>query len=302
MKQKTIKSAFTLKGKGLHTGQVITAEFCPAPVNHGYKIQRTDIEGQPVIDCLAHNVIDTQRGTVLGNEQFRVSTIEHAMAAILASSIDNILIRLDGPEMPILDGSAKYWIEQINHVGIESQEENRVPLVIKKKITVSGPHGEKLVIEPSESNRLDVTIDFDSDILPLQSVSFGENNSFECDVASARTFVFVREIQPLLEYGLIKGGDLDNAIVIYEKELPQEKFDALAEKMGVEKRDATKLGYLNREPLRWKNEPARHKMLDIIGDLALVGRPILGHLTAFKPGHTINNQLARKLEELVMNN
>ena len=297
MRQKTLKSPFTLKGKGLHTGQFITAEFLPAPTDHGYKIQRTDLPGQPTIDCLAENVIDTQRGTVLGNEQFRVSTIEHAMAALMASWIDNVLIKLDGPEMPILDGSAKYWIEQINRVGTINQDEDKKALVINKKITVTGNHGEKLVIEPSDSNRIDVTIDFESDILPLQSVSFREGNSFERDIAPARTFVFVREVQPLLEYGLIKGGDLDNAIVIYERELPQDVYDNLADKMGIEHRDAKQLGYLNREPLRWKNEPARHKLLDIIGDMALVGRPILGHLTAFKPGHTINNQLARKIRE-----
>ena len=298
MRQKTIKTGFTIKGKGLHTGQVITAEFLPHDENSGFVIERTDPVGQPCIECKAHNVVETQRGTVIANGEAKVSTIEHAMAALYSAGLSNVLIKLDGPEMPILDGSAKIWVENIKKVGIQSQMELIEPLLIKKKITVTGKHGEKLVIEPSETNRIDVTIDFESDVLPLQSVSFKESNNFERDIASARTFVFVREIQPLLEYGLIKGGDLDNAIVIYETEMEQERMDALADKMGIEHHDAAQLGYLNREPLRWVNEPARHKLLDIVGDMALVGRPILGHLTAFKPGHTINNVLARKLEEL----
>lgn len=295
MKQTTLKDCFTMQGKGLHTGAFITAKFCPANANTGYQIQRVDLEGQPVIPCDARMVGETQRGTVLVQDNIKISTIEHAMAALFSAGIDNVMIQLDGPEMPILDGSAYYWMKGIEKVGIKSLDAEREYIVIDKKIEVEGEHGEKLSIEPADSFCVEVTTDFDSDFLGRKTAVLNDLSEFAEEYSSARTFVFVREIEPLLQMGLIKGGDLGNAIVIYERELPQERFNALTDKLGVERMDATLLGYLNPKPLTWDNECTRHKLLDIIGDLALMGKPIKGKVTAYKPGHGINNKFARTI-------
>lgn len=296
-KQQTLKESFTLQGKGLHTGQFITAVFCPAGENHGYKIQRIDIEGQPIIDCDANYVGDTQRGTVLVKGDVKVSTIEHAMAALYASGIDNCLIQLDGPEMPILDGSALPFIQKIQEVGLQEQEAKKDYYIVKEKMEVVGENGEHLILIPDDKFCVNAQIAFDSQILDNQFANLENLEDFPAEIASARTFVFVREIEPLLSLGLIKGGDLDNAIVIYEKELPQDRYDKLADTLGIPRMDATKLGYINHKPLTWNNETARHKLLDIIGDLALVGKPILGRVIATKPGHTINNKFARVIKK-----
>lgn len=296
-KQQTLKESFTLQGKGLHTGQFITAVFCPAGENHGYKIQRIDIEGQPIIDCDANYVGDTQRGTVLVKGDVKVSTIEHSMAALYASGIDNCLIQLDGPEMPILDGSALPFIQKIQEVGLQEQEAKKDYYIVKEKMEVMGENGEHLVLIPDDKFCVNAQIAFDSQILDNQFANLENIGDFAAEIASARTFVFVREIEPLLNLGLIKGGDLDNAIVIYEKELPQDRYDKLADTLGIPRMDATKLGYINHKPLTWNNETARHKLLDIIGDLALVGKPILGRVIATKPGHTINNKFARVIKK-----
>ena len=294
-KQHTLKAPFTLSSKGLHTGLHITATFNPAPAGHGLKVQRADLEGQPVVDCDARLVGETQRGTVLVSGDIKISTIEHAMSALLAAGVDNCLIQLDGPEMPIMDGSAYYWTKAIEKVGTVEQEEERNYLVIDKVIEVEGQHGEKMRIEPADHFCLEVTTDFGSSILGRQTAVLDNLEDFAREVASARTFVFVREIEPLLQMGLIKGGDLGNAIVIYEVELSQERFDALTDKLGVSHMDARQLGYLNPKPLTWPNETTRHKLLDVLGDLALVGRPIVGKVTAYKPGHAINNMFARAI-------
>ncbi len=296
-KQTTLKESFVLKGKGLHTGQVITATFCPAPENHGYKIQRVDAEGQPVIDCLAENVADTQRGTVLVSGDLRVSTIEHAMAALYSQHVDNCLIQLDGPEMPILDGSALPFLNEIKKVGTVGQNANRDYYIVKRKMEIHGENGEHLLVVPDNEFCVNTMIAFNSKVLASQFATLDSLNDFEEEVASARTFVFVREIEPLLNAGLIKGGDLNNAIVIYENELPQERYDALADTIGIPHKDATQLGYIQHKPLTWPNETARHKLLDIIGDLALVGKPIKGRVIATKPGHTINNKFARAIRK-----
>lgn len=294
-KQKTLKDSFSLASKGLHTGIHITAVFKPAPVNHGIKIKRVDLDGEPLTECDARLVRDTQRGTSLVNGNIKISTIEHAMAALMGAGIDNCLIELDGPEMPILDGSAYYWTTAIEKVGIVEQDEDKNYIVIKEPIEVKGKYGEVMRIEPADSFTLEVTTDFDSIFLGKMTATLDNMADFAKEIASARTFVFVREIEPLLQMGLIKGGDLGNAIVIYEKELTQERFDALTDKLGVEHMNAQQLGYLNPRPLTWENETTRHKLLDIMGDLMLVGRPILGKVTAYKPGHGINNVLAREI-------
>ena len=295
-KQKTLKGSFSLFGKGLHTGLSLTVTFNPAPENFGYKIQRIDQEGEPIIEAIAENVVDTSRGTVVAKGDARCSTIEHGMAALYALGIDNCLIQVNGPEFPILDGSAKYYVENIQRVGIEVQNAPKDWYVIKKKIEFRDEEtGSSIIILPDEKFSITAMISFESQFINSQFATLDDTADFVDEVASARTFVFVREIEPLLKAGLIKGGDLENAIVIYEKQISQEDLDRLADQMKVARRDATKLGYLNVQPLVWRNEPARHKLLDIIGDMALIGRPIKGRIIATRPGHTINNKFARQM-------
>ena len=295
-KQKTLGGSFSLFGKGLHTGLNLTVTFNPAPENHGYKIQRIDLPDQPDIEAIAENVVDTSRGTVVAKGEARCSTIEHGMAALYAMGIDNCLIQVNGPEFPILDGSSKLYVENIRRVGIEEQNAPKDFYVIKKKIEFRDENtGSSILILPDEQFSITAMISFDSEFLSSQFATLDNMDDFADEIASARTFVFVREIEQLLKAGLIRGGDLDNAIVIYERQIPQENLDKLADYMGVEHKDATKLGYLNDQPLFWRNEPARHKLLDIIGDMALIGRPIKGRIIATRPGHTINNKFARQM-------
>ena len=295
-KQKTLGGSFSLFGKGLHTGLSLTVTFNPAPENHGYKIQRIDLEGEPIIEAIAENVIDTSRGTVVARGEARCSTIEHGMAALYAMGIDNCLIQVNGPEFPILDGSAKLYVENIRRVGIVVQNAPKDFYVIKKKIEFRDEEtGSSIIILPDEQFSITAMISFDSQFINSQFATLDSMEDFADEIANARTFVFVREIEPLLKAGLIKGGDLDNAIVIYERQISQESLDQLADHMHVEHKDATKLGYLNDQPLVWQNEPARHKLLDIIGDMALIGRPIKGRIIATRPGHTINNKFARQM-------
>lgn len=296
LKQTTLRGSFSLFGKGLHTGLQLTVTFNPAPENFGYKIKRIDLDGEPVIEAIAENVVETSRGTVVAKGEARCSTIEHGMAALYAMGIDNCLITVNGPEFPILDGSAKQYVENIRRVGIEEQNAPKDFYVIKKKIEVRDETSDSsIIILPDDQFSITAMISFDSQFLSSQFATLDDMADFEKEIASARTFVFVREIEPLLKAGLIKGGDLDNAIVIYERQIPQESLDKLADYMNVEHKDATKLGYINDKPLVWYNEPARHKLLDIIGDMALIGRPIKGRIIATRPGHTINNKFARQI-------
>ncbi len=272
--------------------------FNPAEENTGYVIQRTDLEGQPLIHAVADNVIDTQRGTVLGNQQLKVSTVEHAFSALYAMGVDNCLIQVDGPEFPILDGSALPYVQKISETGLKEQQAEREYYVIRKKIEVKDEEsGSSLIIMPDDCFNITAMCSFDSKFIQSQYATLNDMSDYASEIAAARTFVFVRDILPLLELNLIKGGDLDNAIVIYERELSQEKLDHLADVMKVQHMDATKVGYIQHRPLKWDNECTRHKLLDIIGDMALVGRPIKGHLVATRPGHTINNKFARKVRE-----
>ncbi len=296
IKQKTLKESFTLSGKGLHTGKNVTVTLNPAPDNFGYKIERTDVEGHPVIEAIADNVVETTRGTVIEEKGVRVSTIEHGMAALYASGIDNCLIQVDGPEFPILDGSAKYFVEGIEKVGTIEQNAIKDFFIIKSKLEFRDEKtGSSIIVLPDENFSLNVLISYNSEILPYSYATLEDMSKFKEEISASRTYVFVREIEPLLSAGLIKGGDLDNAIVIYEKRMPQENFDKLADVMGVPHMDADQLGYINHHPLVWPNECARHKLLDIIGDLALIGKPIRGRIIATRPGHTINNKFARQM-------
>ncbi len=297
-KQKTIKSSFSLSGKGLHTGLNLTVEFCPAPENHGYKIQRVDVEGQPIIEALAENVTETQRGTVLSNGSERVSTIEHGLSALYALGIDNCLMKVDGPEFPILEGSAKLYLENIERVGIVEQEAEKDYFVVTEPIEYRDANGVSIVrIEPAEEFSVSVLVSFDQSAISDQHADLMHMEDFAKEIAPSRTFVFVRDVEPLLAAGLIKGGDLDNSIVLYERELPQDRYDRIADAMKVPRMDAKKLGYINHRPLVWDNEPARHKLLDVIGDMSLIGKPIKGHITGIRPGHRVNNQFARMLRK-----
>ncbi len=299
-KQHTLKGSFTLQGKGLHTGLPITITFNPAPDNHGYKIKRVDLEGQPIIDAVAENVGNTQRGTVLIKDNVQVSTIEHAMAALYALKIDNCLIEVNAPEFPILDGSSIQYVQGIFAVGTEEQTEERDYFVVRSKMEVVDEEtGSKLTLLPDDRFCINSFIEFESKYIPNQSATLENLADFPKEIANARTFVFVREIQKLLEAGLIKGGDLDNAIVIYERQISQQDLDSLADLLGVPYKDATELGYLNNKQIMYPNEPARHKLLDIIGDMALIGKPIRGRIIATRPGHKINNKLARLVRKQI---
>ncbi len=298
MKQTTLKNSFTLDGKGLHTGLNISAEFLPAPVGHGYKFQRIDLEGEPVIDAVAENVKSTTRGTVIGKGDALVSTIEHTMAALYAAGIDNVLIKVNAPEMPILDGSSRVISDAIIAAGIEEQEAEKEFYVVKQKIEVrDDTTGASIIVLPDDNFSIDTMVAFDSPVIPNQFASMDDIASFYDEVSSARTFVFVREIEPLLNADLIKGGDLDNAIVIYDKPMDQETLDRIADATGARHIDAAEFGYLNNRPLEHDNEPARHKLLDVIGDLALIGRPLKGRVIATRPGHSINTTLAKSIRK-----
>ena len=295
-KQKTLKGSFSLFGKGLHTGLSLTVTFNPAPENTGLKIQRIDLEGQPTIDALAEYVVDTQRGTVIAKGDVRVGTIEHGMAALYAMGIDNCLVQVNGPEFPILDGSAEKYVEQIKKVGIVEQNAPKDYYIIRHKIEITD--GESVItILPDDQFSITAMCSFQSKFISSQFATLDDVNKFADEIAPARTFVFVRDIMPLLQANLIKGGDLDNAIVIYEREVPQEKLDQLADLLHVPHIDATQIGYIQHKPLMWDNECTRHKLLDIIGDMALIGKPIKGRIIATRPGHTVNNKFARLIRK-----
>lgn len=272
----------------------LTVTFNPAPENTGYKIQRIDLDEQPVIDAVAEKVIDTQRGTVLGVGDVRVSTVEHGLSALYALGIDNCLIQVNGPEFPILDGSAAMYVEKIQQVGIEEQNAPKDYYIIKKKIEIKDEEsGSCITILPDENFSITAMCSFESKFINSQFATMEDVSEFAKEIAPARTFVFVRDIEPLINANLIKGGDMDNAIVIYERETTQERLDKLADLLNVPHRDATKLGYIQNKPLVWENECTRHKLLDIIGDMALIGKPIKGRIIATRPGHSINNKFAR---------
>lgn len=298
MKQTTLKNGFTLSGKGLHTGLQITAEFLPAPENHGYKFQRIDVDGEPVIDAVAENVKSTNRGTVIGRGDVVVSTVEHSLSALYALGIDNVLIKVNAPEMPILDGSAIQIFDAIEAAGIEEQNAEKEEYIVKQKIEVrDDTTGASIVVLPDDRFSIDVMVSFDSPVLPNQFASLDSLANYRSEVAGARTFVFVREIEPLLNANLIKGGDLDNAIVIYDSPMDQARLDHIADLTGAAHISVSEFGYLNNRPLEHDNEPARHKLLDVIGDLALIGRPLRGRVIATRPGHSLNTTLAKLIRK-----
>lgn len=295
--QKTLKTSFELSGKGLHTGLEIKIRFSPAAINQGIKIRRTDLVNKPEIPALADYVMDTNRGTVLKRGEAQISTIEHAMAALYALEIDNCLIEVDAPEFPILDGSSKYFFEGIKNAGIEEQNAEKEIYIVKKKIEYTQPEtGAKIVILPDDKFSVDVHIDYKSPVLSNQFASLDSLADFGEEISDARTFVFVREIEQLINQNLIKGGDLKNAIVIYDKPMEQESFDRLSDLMQQPHLEVGDLGIIS-GPLKFNNEPARHKLLDVIGDLALVGKQIQGKVIATYPGHKVNTELAKQIRK-----
>ncbi len=301
MKQTTLKAPFSVSGKGLHSGLNVEATFKPAPVNTGYIFKRIDLQDAPVIEALAENVTDTNRGTVIAcktNKDIKVGTIEHSMAALYAAGVDNCIIEINAPEMPILDGSAITYSNMIEEVGLEEQAADREFYVVKQRIkVVDEATGSSLIVLPDDEFSIDTMIEFDSPVLPNQFASLTSLADFKQEIAGSRTFVFVREIMPLVENNLIKGGDLDNAIVIYDKEMSQDELNKIADVAGVPHIPNNKLGYLNHKPLAHPNEPARHKLLDVMGDLALIGRPLKGRIVATRPGHTINTRLSKQIRK-----
>ncbi|MDN4753205.1 bifunctional UDP-3-O-[3-hydroxymyristoyl] N-acetylglucosamine deacetylase/3-hydroxyacyl-ACP dehydratase [Porphyromonadaceae bacterium W3.11] len=298
-KQHTLAASFEMEGKGLHTGLSIRIKFNPAPINHGIMISRVDLPNSPTLPALAEHVSKTNRGTVLSNKEMQISTIEHMMAALYAMGIDNCLIEVNAPEVPILDGSAGPFIKEIQGVGVVEQEALRDIYVVKRKIEVADPEsGSKITLLPDSTFGAHVLISFDSKILSNQFATLEDIADFPKEISEARTFVFVREIEELLKADLIKGGDLDNALVIYDEALDQEQLDKLSKMMGVtDKREASQLGYISNTPPIFDNEPARHKLLDLIGDLALIGRRIQGRVIATCPGHSINTKLSKLIRK-----
>jgi UDP-3-O-[3-hydroxymyristoyl] N-acetylglucosamine deacetylase/3-hydroxyacyl-[acyl-carrier-protein] dehydratase len=297
-KQRTLAREISLTGKGLHTGINVTITFKPAPANHGYKFCRIDLPGKPVIDAYAEHVTETSRGTTLVHNGASVSTIEHVLAAFHGMGIDNVLIEMNGPEAPILGGSSQEVVAAIKEAGTVELKEERNYFVVKQKITFSDEeHGVDLIVYPDDHFSINVLIDYNSKILGNQYAILDSVADFEKEISNCRTFVFFHELEPLFKAGLIKGGDLDNAIVILEKEVPQEELDRIAKIFNRPGINSHKAGVLNNTDLRYPNEPARHKLLDIIGDLALVGQPIKGRVVATKPGHFANTRLAKIIRQ-----
>ena len=302
-KQQTLKGSFSLSGKGLHTGLQINISFHPAPAGTGRVIRRVDVEGTPEIPALSEFVKGTERGTVLRKGDVQVSTIEHGLSALYALGVDNCYIDVDAPEFPILDGSAIEYVRKIKEVGLVSQELEREYYIVKQRTEVVSEDGRsRILLLPDHSFGVDVHISFDSPILSNLFASLDNLKNFETEIASSRTFVFVREIEQLLAHNLVKGGDLDNALVIYDKEMEQSRLNDLCKLMGVEPKKGIELGYINNAPIIFPNEPARHKLLDVLGDLSLIGRPIQGRIIATCPGHKINNEMGQKIRREIKQN
>ncbi len=296
-KQKTINAEISLSGVGLHTGQKATVTFKPAVENHGYVFQRVDLEGKPTIDADADNVVDTSRGTTLEQNGARVHTTEHLLAAVYGLEIDNILIEIDGPEVPILDGSSHYFLESLKKVGTKEQDAEKNYFVITENLTYEDLDRQtEMLAVPQDEFRLTVMVDYNSKVLGTQHAHMYHLGEFEEDISKCRTFVFLRELEFLAKNNLIKGGDLDNAIVLVDKVMPQDKLDELAELLNKPKVEVKGIGVLNNVELHFQNEPARHKLLDIVGDLSLVGRPIKGHILAARPGHKGNVDFAKLIK------
>ena len=300
IKQRTIAKEVSLKGVGLHTGQQVTMTFKPAPENFGYAFKRIDLEGNPVIEALACYVTNTQRGTNLEKHGVSINTSEHVLAALVGLQIDNCLIELDASEPPIMDGSSKYFVEILETAGILEQEAYVEEYVVKEITTYKDEEtGSEIMVMPSDKYEVTTMVDFGTNVLGTQNASIKDISEFKKEISCARTFSFLHEIEMLLDHGLIKGGDLNNAIVYVDKELSLETMDKLRVAFGKDNISVKPNGILDNLTLHHPNEAARHKLLDVIGDLALIGTRIRGKVIANKPGHFVNTQFAKKMGKLI---
>ncbi|TND07550.1 MAG: UDP-3-0-acyl N-acetylglucosamine deacetylase [Bacteroidetes bacterium] len=300
IKQRTLQKAVSVSGVGLHTGKKATLTFKPAPENHGFRFCRIDLEGKPVILADVDNVIDTARGTTLEQNGGRVSTTEHALAALMGMDLDNVLMEIDGPEVPILDGSSWPFIQALETAGITEQNAEREYFELTENLTYEDANKKvEMLAVPQDSFRVTVMVDYNSEILGTQHASMYRIEEFKENIAKCRTFVFLHELEALLAHDLIKGGDLDNAIVMVDKPLPEEKIAHLRKVFNKPDVEVKGSGVLNNTQLHYYNEPARHKLLDIVGDLALVGVHMKIHILAARPGHHGNVEFARKIKALV---
>lgn len=299
-KQRTIAKEVTLKGVGLHTGENVTMKFVPAPVNHGYAFKRVDLEGEPIIEADANYVINTQRGTNLEKRGVKIQTSEHVLAALVGLEIDNVTIELDAPEPPIMDGSSKYFVEALESAGIVEQDTEREVYVVKDVISYKDEAtGSEITVIPSDSYQITTMVDFGTKVLGTQNATLESLTEFKTEIADSRTFSFLHELEMLLEHGLIKGGDLNNAIVYVDKEISEATMKKLQKAFKKQKLSVKPNGILDNLTLHHPNEAARHKLLDVIGDLALIGMRIQGKVIANKPGHYVNTQFAKKLAKMI---
>ncbi len=298
VKQKTLANSFIIEGRGLHTGVDVTMNFLPAPENHGFKFKRVDLENQPIIEADVDLVIDTSRGTLLEKDGAKIGTIEHTLAALLGMDLDNVLIEVNNEEAPIIDGSSKYFVEAIEKAGIVEQNAEREYFEIKEKIQINDEKsGAEIIALPDDDYSLNIMISFKSKVLNNQYAELSSISKFKDEIANCRTFVFLHELELLLSHNLIKGGDLDNAIVIIDREVSQAELDRLADLFDHKRVEVKEQGILNNLELHYDNECARHKLLDVIGDLALCGKHIKGRIIASKPGHGPNTIFAKALKK-----
>jgi len=299
-KQKTIKNEVTLSGVGLHTGNKVKMTFKPAPINHGYAFVRVDLEGEPIIEASAEFVVNTQRGTNLEKRGVTINTSEHVLAAVVALDIDNILIEINAAEPPIMDGSSKHFIEALEKAGIEEQNAEREEYIVKKIISYKDEEtGSEIILMPADEYQITAMVDFGTKVLGTQNATLNSLSEFKEEIADARTFSFLHELEMLLDNDLIKGGDLNNAIVYVDSELSDETMNKLKKAFNKDVLTVKPNGILDNLTLRWANEAARHKLLDVIGDLALVGTRIRGKVIANKPGHLVNTVFAKKLLKII---
>lgn len=300
VKQKTIKNEISLTGVGLHTGKEVTMTFKPAPINNGFTFVRVDLQGQPVIEADANYVVNTQRGTNLEKLGVKIQTPEHVLAALVGCDLDNVIIELNASELPIMDGSSKYFVEAIEKAGIEEQDAKRNVYVVKEVISFTDEAtGSEILVMPSDDYQVTAMVDFGTKVLGTQNATMKSIADFKDEIANSRTFSFLHELESLLENGLIKGGDLNNAIVYVDKEISESTMENLKKAFGKDKISVKPNGVLDNLTLHYPNEAARHKLLDVVGDLALIGVRIQGKIIANKPGHYVNTQFAKKIGKII---
>jgi len=300
VKQKTIKGEISMTGVGLHTGNEVTITFKPAPINNGFTFVRKDLEGNPIIEADANYVVNTQRGTNLEKLGVKIQTPEHVLAALVGCDLDNVIIELDASELPIMDGSSKYFVKAIEEAGIEEQEAKRKVYVVKEIISFTDEEtGSEILVMPCDDYQLTTMVDFGTKVLGTQNATMKNLSEFKSEIANSRTFSFLHELESLLEDGLIKGGDLNNAIVYVDKDISDATMENLKRAFGKDEITVKPNGILDNLTLHYPNEAARHKLLDVVGDLSLIGTRIQGKIIANKPGHYVNTQFAKKMAKII---